>query len=230
MVFSTVQLAQSAAGKFQFNTAVDEFIPPVDVLNPHAKEFKFSTPAVQTSPAMQTLNFDLYSSDDEAPRVAARHTSKHTTGARLGRKASTVAMQSKEFNPKAKEFVPTTAYAHKPVAPIRPPPGLEKRLGLSVHAKEFVPLPAPTPAAVWHCAVNLDDYTDDESEDETKDTVDIKEWRGLCGRLASPYIWSDTKEEFVDEADTAISDSEADTAEPSSHESESDECSGCESP
>lgn len=180
MVFSTVQLAQSATGKFQFNAAVDEFIPPAT--------------AMQDKISKQRM--------------------------------------SKGLNLKAKEFVPPTAQPHKPAAPIRAPPGLEKSLGLSVHAKEFVPLPAPAPApaAVWHCAINLDDYTDDESEDETKDTVDIKQWRGLCGRLASPYIWSDDKEDFVDEADTAISDSEADTAEPSSHESESDGCSGCESP
>jgi len=183
MVSSTVQVAQSATTQFQFNAAVDEFIPSADLIfNPHAKEFKFE---------------------------------------------QALAVKSKGFNREAKEFVPPSAMPKKPTAPMRPPPGLEKSLGLSVHAKEFMPPPAPAP--VWQCAVNLDDYTDDESEDEVEDKVDINQWRGLCGRLSSPYIWSEDKEELMDEPD--LSDSEADTAEPSSsRDSESESCSGCESP
>jgi len=212
MVSATVQLAQSATCKFQFNAAVDAFIPPASLaLNPDAKEFMLSPPAVQT------INLDSYSSDDESPRMVVRPLSK-------GLKAPVVAMKHKVLNREAKEFIPPTPKPSEPTGSIRPPPGLEKSLGLRVNAAEFVPPPA---APMPHCAINLDDYTDDESE-ETPESININEWRGLCGRLASPYIWSDNKEDFVDEA--VVSDSEAETAEPSSQESETEGCSGSESP
>jgi len=215
MVSSTVQLAQSATSKFEFNAAVDEFIPPASLaLNPDAKEFKLSPPAVA---AVQTINLDSYSSDDESPRMSDRPSSK-------GLKAPIVAVKPKVLSRDAKEFIPPTPKPSTPTPSIRPPPGLEKSLGLSVNAKEFVPAPA---APMRYCAINLDDYTDDE-EEEPPEKINVTEWRGLCSRLASPYIWSDNKEEFVDEA--LVSDSEADTAEPSSQESETEGCSGSESP
>lgn len=221
MVSAKVQLAQSATNKFEFDVNVAEFVPPVDVaLNPNAKEFKYSGNVVQNSPPVQTINFDSYSSDDESPRDVARHVGDQG----INREAKKFVSR---FNHEAKEFVPRKMKPAKTaVASVRPPPGLESGLGLSVHAKEFVP---PTPAPVRYCAVNLDDYTDDESEEEA---INFNEWRGLCGRLASPYIWSDDKEGFMDEP--VLSDSEAETAEPSSPDSlpnsDTEGCSGCESP
>jgi len=218
MVSAKVQPANSATSNFKFDARVAEFFPSGvnGDLNANAKEFKYSHPVVQTLP-VQTINVDSYSSDDESPRDDNRRTciSKKMCAAR-----------SKGLSLEAKEFVPPTMKQSKPAATIRPPPGLEQKLGLSVHAKEFVP---PAPAPVFHCAVNLDDYTDDESDQE--DAININEWRGLCGRLASPYIWSEDKEEFVDEP--VMSDSEVETAEPppnSSPNSDTEGCSGCESP
>jgi len=212
MVSAKVQLANSATSNFKFDASVAEFFPSGD-LNANAKEFKYTRPAVQPLP-VQTINFDSYSSDDESPRDDPAANSKGLN------------LEAPEFVPSfnlaAKEFVPAKAKATKPAATIRPPPGLEKKLGLSVDAKEFVP---PVAAPAWQCAVNLDDYTDDESEDEEK--INISEWRGLCGRLASPYIWSEDKEDFMDEP--ALSDSEAETAVPSPN-SDTEGCSGCESP
>lgn len=224
MVSSTTQLAQSATGNFQFNVAACEFNPSANItLSPHAKEFEFSPLPKQAS----VVNFDSFSSDDESPRVV-RCSNKRTNAVRVppglkipGGRVS----KPTRFNRNAKEFVPRKLA--KPAGPVRPPPGLEKSLGLSVDAKEFVPPPAAVP--VWPCAINLDDYTDDESDDETKgETVNVDEIRGLCSRLASPSIWFDDKEKDMDTA--IFSDSEADTAEPSSHDSESEGCSGAESP
>lgn len=217
MVSTTVQLAQSATGKFQFNAAAGEFTPAA--LNPHAKEFQFSTLPVQNT----AVNFDSFSSDDESPRVDVPPSSKRTAGVRVppGIKIPTSATKSNSLSKHAKEFVPPKPT--KPVGSIRPPPGLEKSLGLSVNASEFVPPPAPVP--VWQCAVNLDDYTDDESDDESKhEPVNVSEWHGLCKRLADPSIWSEDKDEET------FSESEAETAEPSSHESETEASSGSESP
>jgi len=224
MVSTTaVQQAQSTTGKFEFNPAVGEFKPPSSLaLNVLAKEF--SPPAVQSS----SINFDLYSSDDESPRASAKAAAprKHA----VVKKAAQVRLppglaQLKGLNIEAQVFVPPAPT--KPTAPIRPPPGLS--IGLRAGAQEFTPPPAP----VWHCAVNLDDYTDDESDDdEPKEEVDLNQWRGLCGRLASPDIWSVDKLE-ADLVDSLpdFEDSEADTAEPSSHDdSETEAFSGSESP
>jgi hypothetical protein len=230
MVSAKVQLANSATSNFKFDANVAEFVPSglSGDLNPDAKEFKFSRPVMQKL-AVQTINFDSYSSDDESPRDVKPLTNKSKETSAVNCKGLNLEAQEFVpcFNVSAKEFVPpaTKQITTKPIkaaATLRPPPGLEQKLGLSVHAKEFVP-PAPAPA--WQCAVNLDDYTDDESDEE--ETINIQEWRGLCGRLASPYIWSEDKEEFMDEA--ALSDSEAETAEPSPN-SDTEGCSGCESP
>eukprot|EP00746_Dinoflagellata_sp_MGD_P164676 gnl/MRDRNA2_/MRDRNA2_93442_c0_seq1.p1 gnl/MRDRNA2_/MRDRNA2_93442_c0~~gnl/MRDRNA2_/MRDRNA2_93442_c0_seq1.p1 ORF type:complete len:225 (+),score=52.84 gnl/MRDRNA2_/MRDRNA2_93442_c0_seq1:190-864(+) len=224
MVSAKVQLANSATSNFKFDANVAEFFPAGD-LNANAKEFKHSRPAVRSLP-VQAINLDSYSSDDETPRDDQRPTCKKMPPA----ECKGLNLEAPEFVPcfnlEAKEFVPPTTKACKPAGAIRPPPGLEQKLGLSVHAKEFVP---PAAAPVWQCAVNLDDYTDDEFEEEEK--INISEWRGLCGRLASPYIWSEDKEDFMDEP--ALSDSEAETAEPSpnsSPNSDTEGCSGCESP
>merc|ERR1719158_1356122 len=136
MVAAKVQLAQSATSKFEFDTTVAEFFPPADVtLNPNAKEFKYSS-VVQNSPTVQIMNFDSYSSDDESPRADTRHKGEHGLD-----------LEAKKFlpclNSEAQEFLPPTKLA-KPAVSVRPPPGLESRLGLSVLAKEFVP-PAPAP-------------------------------------------------------------------------------------
>jgi len=223
MVSATVQLAQSATGKFQFNAAAGEFTPAA--LNPHAQEFKFSPLQLQNN----ALNFDSFSSDDESPRVVVPPRTKHTAGVRVppGIKIPTSAPKSNSLNCQAKEFVPPTPT--KPVGSVRPPPGLEKSLGLSVNAKEFVPPPAPVP--VWLSALNLDDYTDDESDDERKEEepINVKEWHGLCKRLASPSIWSDDDDK-EDKDELVFSDSEADTAEPASLDSDTERSSGCESP
>lgn len=214
MVSAKVQLANSAATNFKFDANVAEFVPSGD-LNPGAKEFKFSRPMMQTLP-VQAINMDSYSDDDESPRdVKLRN-------AKPGLNLEAQEFVPPCFNLEAKEFVPPAEKPMKPAAPLRAPPGLEKKLGLSVHAKEFVP---PAPAPTWQCAVNLDDYTDDESEDE--EPINIHEWRGLCSRLSSPYIWSEDKEEFMEEP--PVSDSEAETAEPSPN-SDTEGCSGCESP
>lgn len=232
MVSAKVQPANSATSNFKFDARVAEFFPSGvnGDLNANAKEFKYSPPVVQTLP-LQTINIDSYSSDDESPRDDQQRTCKSKKICPA--KSKGLNLEAQEFVPclnvEAKEFLPPTMKPSKPAAAIRPPPGLERKLGLSVHAQEFVP-PAPTPAPVWQCAVNLDDYTDDESEEEDK-KINISEWRGLCGRLASPYIWSEDKEEFMDELD--LSDSEAETAVPSpnsSPNSDTEGCSGCESP
>jgi len=205
----------TASNKFQFTADVDEFVPPGSLaLNPDAKEFKLSLPAKQIRPTLQSINFDSYSSDEESPQNQVRRLPRDL-------QAPIISMKAKGLNLKAEEFIPHMHEPNKPPESFRVPPGLEKSLGLSAHAKEFVP---PAATSEPYCVVNLDDYTDDESEE----FIDINEWRGLCQRLATPYIWSDDKEEILDEA--ALSDSEVETAEPSLHDSETETCSGCESP